>query len=510
MEKKKAIAIFGTASDVGKSIVTTALCRIFSNLGIAVAPFKAQNMSNNSFVTRDGREIGRAQAVQAQAARVEPHVDMNPVLLKPSTDVGAQLVLHGVAIGNVKAMDYGKYSNLLFEEALKSLQRLCTRYDLIVMEGAGSCAEVNLRDRDFVNFRMAHAANAPVILVADIDRGGVFAQIVGTFEVLPPADRNLIKGLIINRFRGDPELFSEGIRYLEERTKVPVLGLIPYLHHLRIDPEDSVVLDMGFDPPCLQEGMLNIAVLRLPHISNFTDFSPLQYERGVNLHYLSTPRPLKGYQLVILPGTKNARGDLAWIQKTGWERELRKYRDAGGEIGGICGGYQMLGRVIRDPYGVEGHPGETKGLGLLDVETTLQSKKTLSRTIGLWLPDGSLVNGYEIHMGTTDRGPHALLLIKVLSQNGKETKGYHDGARTPDGKVWGTYLHGLFDSKGFRRSLLSRLNPALTWDDSEPTEDPYDALAKHFSAHLDLDRLFEIIGLEIPEMPGPKEGLSGR
>jgi adenosylcobyric acid synthase len=509
IEKKRAIAVFGTASDVGKSIVATALCRIFSNLGMAVAPFKAQNMSNNSFVTQDGGEMGRAQAVQAQAARVEPHVDMNPVLLKPSTDVGSQLVLHGMAVGNVRATEYFRQSRWLFEKALKSFRRLCSRYDLIVIEGAGSCAEVNLMDRDFVNFQMAHVADAPVILVADIDRGGVFAQIVGTFEVLPPADRNLIKGLIINRFRGEPKLFADGIRYIEEKTGAPVLGLIPYFHHLRIDSEDSVVLDRELDPPGPQEGVINIAVLRLPHVSNFTDFSPMQYERGVGLHYLSTPRYPKGYQLVILPGTKNVRSDLAWMRRGGWDRVLYEYREAGGEIGGICGGYQMLGRVIRDPYGVEGNPGETNGLGLLDVETTLQRKKTLSRTIGLWLPDGSLVNGYEIHMGTTSRGPHALPLIEVSSRDGKKAKDY-DGAYTPDGKVWGTYLHGLFDSEGFRRSLLRKLNPDFTWDDGDLVEDPYDALARHFSAHLDPDRLFEVTDLEVPEGPGPREGLSGR
>lgn len=498
MERKRAIAVFGTASDVGKSIVVTALCRIFSDLGVAVAPFKAQNMSNNSFVTQDEGEMGRAQAVQALAARVEPHVDMNPVLLKPSTDTGAQLVLHGRAVGNVGAKECFERSDRLFEEALKSFQRLCSLYDLIVIEGAGACAEVNLMESDFVNFRMAHAAHAPVILVADIDRGGVFAQIVGTLEVLPHTDRDLIKGFIINRFRGEPELFAEGITYIEKRTGIPVLGLIPYLHSLRIDPEDSVVLERDLSPPGPQEEMVNIAVLRLPHISNFTDFSSLGQEEVVQLRYLLMPRDLKGYQLVILPGTKNVRSDLAWIREKGWDRVLCDYRRAGGEIGGICGGYQMLGRVIQDPFGVEGSPGETKGLGLLDVDTTLQREKTLSRTIGLWLPDGSCVEGYEIHMGTTNRGPQALPLIEVSSRNGKGARDY-DGACSSDRKVWGTYLHGLFDTKGFRRLFLKRLNPDFTWDDGGSVEDPYDALARHFLTHLDLKRLLEVTDLEVLE-----------
>ncbi len=493
---KRAIAVFGTASDVGKSIVVTALCRIFSNLGMAVAPFKAQNMSNNSFVTKDGGEMGRAQAAQALASRVEPHVDMNPVLLKPNTDIGSQLVLHGRAIDNVRASEYFRQSRWLFEEALRSFQRLRSRYNLIVIEGAGSCAEVNLMDRDFVNFRMAHVADAPVILVADIDRGGVFAQIVGTFEVLPPENRNLIKGLIINRFRGEPGLFVDGIRYIEEKTGVPVLGLIPYLPHLRIDAEDSVALERELDPPSPQEGMVNIAVLRLPHISNFTDFSSLGQEEGVQLHYLLIPRDLKRYRLVILPGTKNAQSDLAWMREVGWDQVLYEYKEAGGEIGGICGGYQMLGRMIWDPHGVEGNPGKMKGLGLLDVETTLQREKTLSRTIGLWLPDGSRVEGYEIHLGTTNRGPYTLPLIEVSSRNGEGTKDY-DGACTTDGKIWGTYLHGLFDSEEFRRSLLRKLNPDFKWGNDGPVEDPYDALAWHFSTHLDLKRLLEIMDKDL-------------
>ncbi|MEJ2111131.1 MAG: cobyric acid synthase, partial [Acidobacteriota bacterium] len=330
----RCLSILGTGSDVGKSVVVAALCRIFANRGIRVAPYKAQNMSNNSYVTLSGGEVGRAQVVQAEAARVPVHVDMNPVLLKPSSDTGSQVVVHGKPMGNAEASAYFSNTDFLFGKARESLQRLRSEYEFIVMEGAGSCAEVNLRSRDFVNFRMAHAAEAPVILVADIDRGGVFAQIIGSLDVIPPEDRSRVHGFIINRFRGDPELFRDGIEYIEKRTGIPVLGLIHFYRHIEIDSEDGMPLDVVIDPPVApQPDRINIAVVRLPHISNFTDFAPLARVPGVSLHYLSKPRQLAGYEVLFLPGSKNVRADLEWMRKVGWDEALRQYHEQGGRLG---------------------------------------------------------------------------------------------------------------------------------------------------------------------------------
>ena len=499
----RCLAVLGTGSDVGKSIVVTALCRIFRHRGVRVAPFKAQNMSNNSYVTADGAEMGRAQVVQAQAAGLEPIVDMNPVLLKPSADIHAQVVVHGKAVGVSSAADYFADTDELFGAARESLDRLRQRYELIVMEGAGSCGEVNLRPRDFVNFRMAHAADAPVILVADIDRGGVFAQIVGTLDVIPPEDRDRVAGFIINRFRGDASLFNDGIEWLQQRTQLPVLGLVPFFYHLEIDSEDGMPLDVVIDPPAGPvSGRINIAVIRLPHISNFTDFNPLQREPIVNLHYLARPRRLSGYDLVILPGTKNVRSDLDWMRQVGWDAALAACLEDGGHLGGICGGYQMLGRRVLDPGGVEGRPGQTPGLGLLDVETTLEPEKTLTRTAGKWIGLDATVDGYEIHMGTTKALSALRPVVQLATRNGRTTSDT-DGLRSDDGRIWGTYLHGLFDEVDFRRAFLRQRCPRLGDQFDEETSESiaafrdrqYDLLAEHFRDHLDMGRLTQIVGL---------------
>jgi len=503
----RCVAVLGTASDVGKSVVATALCRIMSDAGVRVAPYKAQNMSNNSYVTPGGGEMGRAQIAQAEAARVEPHVDMNPVLLKPSGDTVSQVVLHGKAVGNRAAGEYFADTGALFAEARGSLDRLRDEYELIVMEGAGSCAEVNLRERDIVNFSIARHGGAPVILVADIDRGGVFAQVVGTLEVLPPEDREMVKGLVINRFRGEASLFEDGIGYLERRTGLPVLGLVPFLRHLEIDCEDGVVLEDLLDPTAPPDGSrLTCAVIRLPHISNFTDFSPLGRDERVDLRYLSVPRGLDAYDLVLLPGTKNARADAAWLAKTGWARLLQDHARVGGRIGGVCGGYQILGNVIRDPHGIEGAPGETPCLGLLDVTTELRPEKILRRSGGEWLVDGPVsrrVEGYEIHMGETERASGLAPAARLADMGGGENaESLEDGARSADGRIWGTYLHGLFDSPGFRRAFIEDIRPDLATaaeDEADRGEGgidfrdrQYNLLADHFRAHLDLGRLCSI------------------
>ncbi|MFQ5432121.1 MAG: cobyric acid synthase, partial [Nitrospinota bacterium] len=382
--KASCIALFGTGSDVGKSVIAAALCRIYNDIGLRVAPFKTQNMSNNSFVTHGGGEIGRAQVVQAECARIEPHVDMNPLLLKPGANCRSQMILRGIASGDVSSSDFRSDRSELFEILMKSLERLRDDYELVVIEGAGSCAEVNLRSYDIANFRTAMRCGAPVLLVADIDRGGVFAQVTGTLELLEPGERRLVKGIIINRFRGDPKLFDDGIKILAKKTGLPVLGLVQYFNGIEIDHEDSLPLENVTDPlEFLRDGKINIAVIRFPHISNFTDFGSLMREPSVNLSYLSRPRDLDGLELLILPGTKNVLADLSWLEKTGWAKEIKEYAKYSGNVAGICGGYQMLGNKLSDPHGVEGG-GNAEGLDLLDVSTHLQAKKQLRRVEGLW------------------------------------------------------------------------------------------------------------------------------
>ena len=489
----KAIAFLGTGSDVGKSIIVTAIGRIFKNLGYCVAPFKAQNMSNNSYVTLEGGEMGRAQVVQAEACGVEPHTDMNPVLLKPNSDIGAQVVLQGKAIGNALAADYFKDTSKIREPAFQSLEKLKAAYDLVIIEGAGSCGEVNLRSRDFVNFETAHAADAPVILVADIDRGGVFAQLIGTLKVIPEADRKRVAGFVINKFRGDAALFEDGIHYLEEQTGLPVLGLIPYFRHIEIDPEDGLPLETVIDPPTgPRPGKINIACIRLPHISNFTDFNPLIRNDAVSFHYLSKPRKLEGYDALILPGTKNVRFDLQWLKDTGWTPPIQTFQ---GQVLGVCGGFQMLGNSIQDPHGVEGEPGTTSGFGRLDIETVLEKEKILSRSQG-HLADGTPIDGYEIHMGRTLRGPNVVPLVNVQSRNGEMVEDT-DGAISKDWKIQGSYFHGLFDFPDFRNRFLQSLNPDYEVEDVQQAKDfkqtQYDLLAEHFEKHLDMDQLKRIL-----------------
>ncbi len=500
--KNKCLSVLGTGSDVGKSIVVTALCRIFSDMGIETAPFKAQNMSNNSCITKEGLEIGRAQVVQAQAARVEPLADMNPVLLKPSSDTGAQVVLRGKAIGNCLAKDYFTNTDFLAGKALESLNRLREDYRLVVMEGAGSCAEINLLDRDYVNFRMARQAGAPVILVADIDRGGVFAQIIGTLNILPPDYASMVKGIIVNRFRGDASLFDDGIEYIERKTGLPVLGLIPHFYHIEIDAEDGMPIETLLDPAFGAVGdKVNIACLRLPHISNFTDFNPLIRHKRVNFHYLSKPRDLHGYDLLILPGSKNTRFDVTWLADSGWLEKIRRFDGEGGRILGVCGGYQMMGLSIDDPEGIEGDAGTTPGLGMLNVRTVLHKEKLTSCTTGRWPElDNAPMSGYEIHMGRTTACGDGKPVLSLESRNGTPID-EADGWQCDDGRLMGVYPHGLFDEPQLRQRFLDKLRPALglNADDDyqislEQFRDrQYDLLAEHFRTYLDMDRLMEIM-----------------
>ena len=496
MHKKKlrALAVLGTGSDVGKSIVATALCRIFSNAGIDVAPYKAQNMSNNSGVTPEGFEIGRAQIAQAEAARVVPTPDMNPVLLKPNSDTSAQVVLQGKVCTTETAQGYFRDTTLWAAAAKKSLERLMIKHDLVVIEGAGSCAEMNLYERDFVNFRTARAAGAAVILVADIDRGGVFAQLAGTLAIIPPEDRTLVKGLIINRFRGDIDLFNDGVTMLESMTGLPVLGVIPYYRGFSIDAEDAVPLSAKVDPTEGPEaGKIGVAVIYFPHISNFTDLSPLEHDSQVTLHYLHYSRSLKGYKALILPGSKNVRGDLEWLCSLGWEPEIRAFREAGGVIMGLCGGYQMLGKSIADPHGVEGSAGISKALALLDVETVLEQEKCLSNARGVIIGDTCEACGYEIHMGRSIVSNECTPFLRVSVRNNTHEDDV-DGAVSADGKVIGTYFHGIFDEPAVKQLFLSQVEPTYRAKKPEKgRQESYELLASHFSSHLDLDKVYEII-----------------
>ena len=488
------LAVFGTASDVGKSIVATALCRIFSNAGLDVAPFKAQNMSNNSGVTPDGLEIGRAQIVQAEAARVIPTADMNPVLLKPNTDTGAQVVLKGKAVANRSARDYFGNTEIWAEEAFNSLAKLRSRHELLVIEGAGSCAEMNLYERDFVNFKTAKQADAVVILVADIDRGGVFAQVAGTLSVIPPEDRAFVKGVIVNRFRGDATLFDDGIRIIEELAGVPVLGVIPYFRGIAIDAEDAVPLQAVVDPDDSPDpGKISIAIIYFPHISNFTDFAILDSHDDVEVHYLHYPKNLNDYQAVILPGSKNVRGDLDWIFSCGWDKRLKEFRSGGKIIMGICGGYQMLGTVIADPDSIEGPAGESSALGFLPVETVLRQKKKLFNSRGCLLDEAIKVEGYEIHMGESRLVGEGYPLLQVSFRNNVPA-GDNDGVMSLDGKVLGTYFHGIFDGKDFREWFLRLLRPQFVSNGSMPDKNhEYEKLADHFKKHLDMEAVYRII-----------------
>lgn len=491
------LCVFGTGSDVGKSWIATGICRLFHQAGVRVAPYKAQNMSNNAGVTLTGGEMGRAQIVQAEACRLAPHVDMNPLLLKPNTDVGAQVVLLGEVVGDMAAREY--FSGGMDARrgvVLEALDRLRDEYDLVVAEGAGSCAEVNLRDRDLVNMPVALHADGPVLLVADIHRGGVFAQIVGTLEVMPEADRRLVQGVIINRFRGDATLFEDGRAWLEERTGLPILGVVPWTRAIRIESEDGLQADAVVDgPPPLDRKHLHVGVLRLPHIANFTDFEALE-RHGAKVHYLAEPRDLAPYDLVILPGTKNTRGDLAWMDTIGWRAPLLERAAAGGHILGICGGYQILGEAISDPSGVEGAPGDAAGLGLLPVRTTLAAHKRTSRTSGTW--DGHRVAGYEIHMGRTEPTGPSTPMLQFDSRDG-EPANIDDGA--VHGVVAGTYLHGLFDEAGAARAYLRSIHPTavlktLSADQDAWRQSQYDALAEHLREHLDVGTLFGLVGLD--------------
>ena len=476
----------GTTSDAGKSLLVTALCRWLKRRGVAVAPFKPQNMALNSAVTIDGGEIGRAQAVQAAACGLPPHTDMNPVLLKPNSDIGAQVIIQGRAIGNLNAVAYQAYKASARVAVLESYHRLAGQYQAIVVEGAGSPAEINLRAQDIANMGFAEAVDCPVILIADIDRGGVFAHLVGTLALLSPSEQARVQGFVINRFRGDLALLEPGLDWLTEHTGKPVLGVLPYLKGLHLPAEDSLERAQGDT----LEAALRILVPVLPRLSNHTDLDPLRLHPGVDLRLLGPGEPIPPADLMLLPGSKSVAADLAWLHAQGWPAALARHLRYGGKVIGVCGGFQMLGRAIHDPLGLEGPPGSTPGLGLLDLETTLAADKRLTNVSGRLTLDEAPVTGYEIHAGVTT-GP-GLARPAVLLNDGP------DGAISPDGQVLGTYLHGLFDAPDACAALLgwAGLDRPQAADYAALREATIERLADVVEAHLDTGALGRMLGLE--------------
>ena len=493
-----AIAILGTASDVGKSVIAAGLCRILYRSGMRVAPFKAQNMSLNSYVTPDGGEIGWAQAAQAEACGIEPTVDMNPVLLKPVSGLGSQVIVQGRVYRNLEIRQYYAAKKLIWKKIKESYRRLTRQFDFVVIEGAGGAAEINLRDRDLVNFRMAQFAEADVLLLADIERGGVFASLIGTLTLLKPRERRRVKGLIINKFRGDESLLDSGIQFLKRRTGIPVLGVIPYYEGITIPEEDSVALERKRrEEKPFTDRTLNIAVIRLPHMANYTDFAALEREPMVALRYLEATEDLFNVDVIILPGTKNTLNDLAWLRSRGWADAISSHVRRGSRVIGICGGYQMLGEEIRDPHAIDGKKRRGNGLGLLPLLTEMAEPKVTERVIARPLMNhcATSLPAYEIHMGRTEVGRGVLPAFRIIKRGGAEVND-NDGAVVQGGRIWGTYLHGIFANPDFRAAWLEELlsSKGLRRKSREKkSRDPYDRWAAHLQKHLDMKPIFDLI-----------------
>jgi adenosylcobyric acid synthase len=491
--------VVGTMSSAGKSLLVTGLCRIYARRGIKVAPFKAQNMSNNAAVCADGSEIGRAQYTQALACEISPSADMNPILIKPEADSRSQVVLMGKPLETLPAKQYYQRKDMLWEVVTRSLDSLRQTYDLVIIEGAGSPVELNLKRGDLVNMAVAKYAQSPTLLVGDVDRGGIFAQMLGTLWLLDEEERQLLKGLVINKFRGDIDLFYDGVSILEEKAGVPVVGVVPFTHH-HIPEEDAVAIEaQNFEAN--STGEVDIAVVRLPRISNFDDFLALDAEEGVDVRYFDRPADLGTPAAVVLPGTKSTMADLNWLRSQGLDRAITDYAASGGVVVGICGGYQMLGQVIRDPHHTESTIEKTYGLGLLPVETDFLTRKTTHQANAVirseveWLRpvNGQEVTGYEIHMGATRQEANAWLEI---TQRSGETLSLPDGSISPDGKVWGCYLHSIFENHVFRHTWLMSLGWSGSSAELSSLETVLDNFADALEHALDMDYIDQLVGLK--------------
>jgi len=482
----RTLMVQGTTSDAGKSTLVTALCRWLVRQGVAVAPFKPQNMALNSAVTAEGGEIGRAQAVQAQAANLAPHTDMNPVLLKPNSDTGSQVIIHGRAVTSMNAVAYHDYKAIAMQAVLASHARLSHAYPVVMVEGAGSPAEINLRANDIANMGFAEAVDCPVLLIADINRGGVFAHLVGTLQLLSPTEQARVKGFIISRFRGDIALLQPGLDWLEARTGKPVVGVLPYVMDLHLEAED------GIDQRQIDKAaqVLKVVVPVLPRISNHTDFDPLRLHPQVDLQFVGPGQPIPAADLIILPGSKSVRSDLAYLRANGWETAVARHLRYGGKVLGICGGLQMLGEQVHDPLGLEGPAGTSDGLGLLAFSTTLEQEKQLRNVRGRLLLEDAQVSGYEIHAGVTTG--EALSNAAVLLDDGRS-----DGAQSDDGQILGTYLHGLFESPAACSALLrwAGLQDVQEVDYHALRERDIERLADLVENHLDTELLRNLCGI---------------
>lgn len=507
MSIAKTIMVQGTASNVGKSIVTTALCRILTRSGYKVAPFKAQNMANNSFVTKEGGEIGRAQAVQAFACNVEPTQDMNPILLKPNSDQTSQVVVMGKPNATFSARDYQSRKKYLSSYVFDALDRLRRDNDIVVIEGAGSCAEINMKQYDIVNMNVAKYAQSPVILVADIDKGGVFAQIVGTFELLDSQEKQLVRTFLINKFRGDKSILDPGIDWIEQKLDRKSLGVLPMIKDINIEEEDAVMLDEDLlsknrlvrhlSKPSENDKLL-IQIIRLPRISNFTDFEQLSKEENVIVQYIDQPNRNIMPDLLILPGTKSTMGDLEFLKRTGFADFIRRAVVVGVHIMGVCGGFQMMGESIEDPHGLESaSSNQMDGLGIFSAVTIFDKEKTTVQVKAKHIESGSLIEGYEIHMGQTQFNKEVQPMFNIVERQGERVDQY-DGVCMRASNIYGTYIHGLFDSKEFRQHFLNQIRENINVKpmnynkiDSRPC--PYDSLADVFEQHLNLNVLDEIL-----------------
>ncbi|HIS81239.1 MAG TPA: cobyric acid synthase [Candidatus Scatomonas merdavium] len=503
----KAIMIQGTMSNAGKSLIAAGLCRIFHQDGYRVAPFKAQNMALNSFITREGLEMGRAQVMQAEAAGIAPSVRMNPILLKPTNDTGSQVIVNGEVLGNMDARAYFAYKKNLIPAVMDAYNSLAAENDIIVIEGAGSPAEINLKDDDaFVNMGMAKLAKAPVLLVGDIDRGGVFAQLIGTVELLDEDERELVKGLIINKFRGDKTILDPGIVMLEEKAGIPVVGVAPYLN-IEVEDEDSLTERFSGNQ---EVGLIDLAVIRVPRISNFTDFNPFERMPGVSLRYVQNVHELKNPDMIFLPGTKNTMEDLLWMRQNGLEAAVLKAAASGTPVFGVCGGYQMLGETLSDPLGVEAG-GSIKGMGLLPMDTVFAGDKTRTRVCGSFGKVGGILSGlsgtelegYEIHMGVTTLKERASSLTEIQNINEEEQGRKADGAQC--GNVYGSYVHSIFDREQVAERIVQAIGQAKGVDTEDMTgvdyqsfkESQYDILAASLREHLDMKKIYEILEQEV-------------